>query len=154
MNRSRRVAVLLTGAALAATIAAAAVLGERTDSSPIDVRNPYFAGYYTPTDTLDLGYRSLAAGRYNLAFSMTVRSTAESPGVALNCNFADPNGVVGYLAGSVRTVLADGEAISIVFDGDFEIPEVTVALRCSPTSAGHLEAQFTDVTLTATPLPS
>ena len=144
------IAALPLAGAVTASAVATTHIGD--GPGPSSTVTPYFDGYYEENSALPLGYTTLAEGRYRLGYSLEVRATSSEPDTELRCNFADSNGIIGYLAGEVQRVPADGTLHHLEYTRVFPLPEITVALRCAPSRTGHFTADFRVTSVSVVPL--
>jgi hypothetical protein len=149
MRHARSIPLALAAAALTAALASAAAAASHTVPGAGRSPHPYIWGYFTSTDRLPLDYLSLDAGRYRLHYSVDITAIAQGPRTTLSCSFEDPNGVIGYLQRDKQVVPTRGVRTHVAFTGPFQLPDITVALRCVPSEAGQLAVRFTDLSVTA-----
>ena len=149
MTATRVLPVVLAGGALVAVVAGALLSVPRTATAiEDDGRTRFFSGVYSPVEPLLPAYVTLENGEYQLTYSMDVRVTSPQPGLQLNCGFVDANGVVGYLARGTPTVVpATGVLTRVEYTGRFRLPEITVAVRCLPSTMAVMRASFTNITI-------
>lgn len=157
VKRGRALAISLIGVALA-VVAAAMVsvagavseFGSPPDAAPSGTTgaDQFFRGYYAADEPLALAYRTIPYGSYVLEYSMDVRFFASDRRAVLECGFVDANGVIGYLENSARVEIPPtGETRKVTFSAAFQLPEITIALNCTPSRSGELDVQFRNVAL-------
>ena len=154
MDRGRALAIALVGVTLVCALVStwSFAAGAPSKASADRGDDLYVAGYYSVDESITLAYRTVTYGEYDLGYSMEVRLTTSDASTVLECGWVDPNFVIGYLDSSPREVVAAlGTATPLAFTGFFQLPNVTIALRCSPSQTGELSAQFSNVELAITP---
>lgn len=139
-------AATAVAALLVAGGAIALVRGPGDDGSSLVV------GYYTPDDQLPLANLTIVDGAYNVRYSAEVRFFSRQPGTVLRCGLVDTSGRISYLPQSVSEAPGNGTWTTIAHDEAFELPGLTLGIRCAPSTAGPIGLAYRDVALTAEPL--
>jgi hypothetical protein len=146
--RGRIVVAALAAASVLSLVGAAWSVSSSAARTPTDGSSQYYNGYYEAGDSLNLNYATIPDGRYALGYSMTVVADSPTPDALLVCSFVDPNGRIGYLADNYTVFPADGTPQQLDLNQPYELPSITIALRCSPTTSGELSVQFTNIAVT------
>jgi hypothetical protein len=146
--RVRIVVAALAAASVLSLAGAAWSVSSSAARIPDDGSSQYYNGYYEAGDPLNLNYATIAEGRYALGYSMTVVADSPAPDALLVCSFVDPNGRIDYLANNYMVFPADGTPQQIDLNQPFDLPSLTIALRCSPTLSGELSVQFSNIAVT------
>ena len=145
--RGRATAVVAAAAAavLLGAGAAWAGMGAPADGSTLIV------GHYRPTDKITLQNRTVADGVYSVTYGARVRFFSAVPGAVLSCGLVDASGRIGYLDDTTFPVPAGGDWTTIGDTATYDVPEITLGIRCSPTVSGSVGISYRDVTLAAVP---
>jgi hypothetical protein len=109
-------------------------------------------GHYRPTDKITLQNRTVADGVYRVSYGAQVRFFSSVPGAELSCGLVDASGRIGYLDDATFPVAAGGAWTRIGDTATYDVPEITLGIRCSPTVSGSVGIAYRDVTLTAVPV--
>jgi len=112
-----------------------------------------YTGRFSADSPIRLTNRTLTGGAYTVGYSMEVLLSAAGEPVTLACSVIDTSGVITGLNGMSRPVVS-GQWVRIDVQNTYELPDITLGIRCVPSSTAPLTAVFRDVTLTATPSTS
>ena len=138
----------LAAATVLCVLGAAWTVSSSAARTPTDGSSQYYNGYYEAGEPLNLSYATIPDGQYVLGYSMTMLANSAAPDALVNCSFVDPNGQIGYLSTDFSVSPADGTVKRIERQAAFDLPSLTIALRCSPTVTGEFSAQFSDIAVT------
>jgi len=145
--RGRATAIVAAATAVALLGAGAAWAGSRAP----DDGSTLVVGHYRPSDKITLQNRTVADGLYQVTYGAQVRFFSSVPGAVLSCGLVDASGRIGYLDDATFPVAAGGAWTRIGDTATYDVPEVTLGIRCSPSTAGSVGIAYRDVTLTADP---
>jgi len=145
----RRRAVLVAAASVAAVVGAGAVWSA---TSEVPDGSSLLVGWYRPTDQIALTNLTVGDGTYRVEFAADVQFFSSSPGATLECGLVDASGRIGYLDGAVTAVAAGAGWTRIGASATYDVPEITLGIRCSPTATGSGGIGYRAVTLTAVPV--
>ena len=145
MGRAREsiTAGVLAVVAIAATGAAAAVFAPGTTADQV------FAGTFSRDRPVGVTNLTVVDGRYVVAYSMRVYVVSASDSVSLTCSVVDTSGRIAQLPGLARDVPA-GRWVFVEASDVFELPDVTLGVRCAPERETVLEVLVRDARLHAT----
>jgi hypothetical protein len=129
-----------------AVIAAAAATG---CASPDGVAS--FTGYHRVGDSLRIENLTIPDGRYRVDYSVRVQLLSRDPAVSVRCGVVDSNATVGYLEQALTEAGAGDGWVTLSSSNTYELPEVTLGIRCAPTLEGAFSLRVSDVSLTALP---
>jgi hypothetical protein len=146
--RVRIVVAALATASVLSVVGAAWSVSASSMRTPDDGSSQYYSGFYQAGDPLNLSYATIPEGRYWLGYSMTVTADSPNPDAQLVCSFVDPNGQIEYLRDDLKVTDVNGTSQVVERRSTFELPSITIALRCVPTVSGHFSAQFSDIYVT------
>lgn len=107
------------------------------------------SGYYTPDQPLVVSNLTIGDGVYRVGYSANVLFLPDNPLAELRCWIVDTAGRIEFFDDGVREVpprLWTRISARSVYD----LPALTLGLRCRPTENGGLTAMFREVTLYAT----
>ena len=136
MPRSTRSAVLACALLVALTGCGA---------GPVDT---VFSGRFSADSPIRLLNHTLTTGRYQVAYSLQVLFTPERNAVTLTCTVVDTSGSISLLEGMSQTII-EGGWTRVAASGEFELPDLTLGIRCAPGSPELMTVVIRDVTLTA-----
>jgi len=141
------------GLAVAATVAAVAVtIAAGTVFAPAQSDERTFSGRYSPNSPISLVNLSVADGLYRIAYSaqMYVDPPRDGLRLTLTCGIVDTSGRIEFFDELDRQVDAGGW-VTVEASGNYELPELTLGLRCNPERATGLVALVRDARIEATP---
>jgi hypothetical protein len=149
-NRRRLIVTLVLVAILlmiGAIVAFAAALSPVTAGpAPAD---RYYQSYLTPTDLLDVADTTVDGGTYKVTYAMDVHFAERTSAATLICGLKDPNHVIlRFSPDSVRRIRPSARPQHVEFSGIYELPPISLGIRCHTTVAGLVSAQFSNITLT------
>lgn len=105
-----------------------------------------FAGSYTAASELGVRNLTIQGGHVRVSYSLDVLFEHPVRTATLRCGLIDTSGTLDFFEGS-RTNAPEGVWTHLEFDADFELPDLTLGIRCSPSADGVMSAVFRDVTL-------
>jgi len=106
------------------------------------------SGFHEAGEKFDLGGRTVDGGRYTAGYSLEAKLLSPMTDVTLDCMLVDLSGRLTNLRQPSMVVRADGEWTTLGFEDVFELPEVTLSIRCTPSASGEISASFRDVRIT------
>jgi hypothetical protein len=107
-----------------------------------------FTGRFAPDAPIRLNNQTITGGTYLVHYSMQVLFKPVQDGVTLTCTVLDTNGTISVLDGMSRTITSGGWT-SIDVQNSFELPDITLGIRCAPGSSEIMTVAFRDVRLNA-----
>ncbi len=135
------VAVLLVGGGL---LARAWFADEKPDTQT-------FAGRYTSETELGVRNLTIVGGHVRVAYAFDVLFEHPTDTATLRCGLVDTSGQLDFFEGS-RSNAPAGAWTHLEFASNYDLPELTLGIRCSPSVDGVMSVVFRDVTLTAEPV--
>jgi len=150
MRRSTGVRIGL--GALVAGIVAAAVAGSIADDPPVgssSIPVTLISGFHSAGEKFDLGGRTVDRGRYVIGYSLEVKMISAMPYATMDCMLVDLSGALTNIDQPLQVASANGIWTRLSFTNVYELPEVTLSIRCTPNMTGDLSASFRNVSITA-----
>jgi len=145
----RRVLVGAAAAGAAAALAAGAVWAA-TSTAPDGTA--LLVGYFRPTQQIALSNLTVVEGTYLVEYGAEVQFFSRDHGTVLHCGLVDASGRIGYLDDTTFPVPPDGTWTRIGDSATYDVPEITLGIRCSSTAAGSFGIGYRGVRLTAEPI--
>ena len=108
-------------------------------------------GFYSPSSRITLANRTVAPGTYLLGYGAFVQFYSTSPTALLECGLVDTSGRIGYIDQILSPVEPTGRWTRIGSSAVYEIPEVTLGIRCIPNGEGEIGIGFRDAEVIAKP---
>jgi hypothetical protein len=140
--------VIIVVAAIAALLALGA-LARVWFSSTSANDDKVFAGSYSSDSDLRVTNLTIRGGHVHLGYAFDVLfEPAREPGT-LRCGLVDTSGSLDFFEGS-RTMAASGTWTHLEFASDYDLPDITLGIRCSPSDDGLASIVFRDIRLFAT----
>lgn len=133
--------------ALAAIALVATLAGCANDDSA------FVGGRYGPDAPLVIRRLTVDSGRYTVGFSMSLRVVGSTTGATVACAIVDTSGSLNRVQPEPDEVVADNTWSRIEYAGAFSLPDVSLALRCTPSVPGSYSVTVRRVLLYATPEP-
>ena len=109
-------------------------------------------GYFTPSSGIPVSNHTIAAGVYRVGYSMEVYFAPAEASTTLTCLLVDTSGRIEFFKGGPQQIPA-GEWTKVGYDAIFDLPDLTLGIRCKPSADGGLSATFRSVNLYAFPRP-
>lgn len=131
----------LTAALAALTLAATGMLA---GCAPSDER--VVQGRYGPDAPIAVLNRTIGDGRYTIGYSLWIYVAPRESPVSVSCTVVDGSGRVAFFADLERTA-EPGRWTKLAAEGTFDLPEVTLGIRCAPATVATLEVVLRDVRL-------
>jgi len=150
MRRSTGVRIGL--GALVAGIVAAAVAGSIVDDPPVgssSIPVTLISGFHSAGEKFDLGGRTVDRGRYVIGYSLEVKMISAMQYATMDCMIVDLSGALTSIDQPLQVASANGIWTRLSFTDTYELPEVTLSIRCTPNMTGDLSASFRNVSITA-----
>lgn len=149
MHRGLRIgigAVIIAAAVASAALAFSA--GATVDPAADDATARLVTGRYSAGDPIILVNRTLDGGRYTAGYSMDIRVVSSTPGAVVDCKLVEVSGRLASL-GEPAQRATSGSWIHLEYARNYNFPDVTVAIACSPRSDGELTLAVRDVKIIA-----
>jgi len=119
--------------------------------SDATVADTTFAGRFTPERPVALTNLTLAEGRYRVSYSLTIYAADRGvPRTRLACSVVDVSGRLSDLPGLV-TGVPTNKWVRVAATDVFELPDLTMGIRCYPDRDADLTLVVRDVVLAAEP---
>lgn len=109
-----------------------------------------FSGDYSPTTPVSILNRTIGDGRYLIGYSLWVFAAPQGPAIDVTCTIIDTSGRVAFFADLERTV-PSGRWTKIAAESEYDLPEVTLGLRCRPIMPTTMSLIVRDVRLDVEP---
>ena len=154
MPRSTPRLVLSLAAVAAALTLAAVAVSLFVAQSPRDLT---FAGTYTSDTDLRVTNLKIPGGHVTAGYSVDVLYLPEGhrapagQATGIRCGLVDTSGRLDLFEPS-RTTAQPGAWVTLAFDANYILPQLTLGLRCSPNSDGAVTVVFRDAELHAVPI--
>ncbi|MBC7589933.1 MAG: hypothetical protein H7226_02665 [Salinibacterium sp.] len=108
-----------------------------------------FSGFYTSDSDIRVTNLTINGGHIEVGYSVDVLVVPNGVATGIRCGMVDTSGRLDFFEAS-RTRAEVGRWSALAFDARFELPELTLGLRCSPDRSGPLTVIFRDAELHAT----
>ena len=105
-----------------------------------------FSGDYSPTEPISILNRTIGDGQYLISYSLRVFVAPQSAPVDVTCTIIDTSGRIAFFADLEQTV-PSGTWTTIAAEGEFDLPELTLGLRCRPVVPTTMSLIVRDVRL-------
>ena len=115
-------------------------------AGPTATDDRVFAGSYTSDTDLRVGNLTIGGGHvrvgysFDVLFEPEVQQNTEEPGT-LRCGLVDTSGRLDFFGGSQLSARS-GVWTHLEFDAPYELPELTLGIRCSPSADGVASVAF------------
>lgn len=109
-----------------------------------------YTGQFGPDDPVSLGNLTIADGRFDVGYRLEVLLVPRGAPVRIACTIVDTSGRIGFFDGLART-LEPGRWTTLTADGSFDLPELTLGLRCAPDDAATFDLIVREAVITAVP---
>lgn len=106
------------------------------------------SGRFTVDEPVSLSNLTVADGLYEVSYSLEVFVSSQSGPVELTCTIADTTGRLTQLPGLERTVSVGSWQLVGATDA-FELPDLTMGIRCFPDRDASLQVIVRDAQLDA-----
>lgn len=149
MNVRRALVVALCVAAVVSLALLArswALSAEANGSSSVQT----FSGFSSPDSEIAVTNLTIAGGRLDIGYSVKVLVIPREPSSPIQCGLVDTSGRLEFFEASRQDVMPNGWT-SLAFDSTYELPELTLGLRCSTQIAGPITVFFSDAEIHVTP---
>lgn len=111
-----------------------------------------YAGRFSSVEPVALTNLTLSDGRYRISYSMRIYIADQSvPRVNVLCGVTDVSGRLSELPGLARLVPTN-QWILVAATDAFELPDLTIGIRCSPDRPADLTVIVRQLMLTAEPV--
>lgn len=121
---------------------------------PATATSKVFAGTYTSDTDLRVTNLTIGGGHVRVRYAFDVLFEPRSPDAGtgvLRCGLVDTSGRLDFFESSRRNALS-GAWTHVVYESNYDLPELTLGIRCSPSIDGVMSIAFRNIILTATPL--
>lgn len=133
--------------AIAATVAALGLVLTGCSASA----DRFISGWFGPDRPVALVNRSLSFGDYRISYEIELLVAPQGPPVEVTCGVVDTTGRIAFFETLDRTV-ESGRWVTIEAEGDFDLPDLTLGLRCAPDGTGLLDVIVRRVSLDVEPI--
>jgi hypothetical protein len=139
--------VILAGAGLIALLGLGALarLWFAPDPDPSD--DKVFSGIYTSDTDIRVTNLTISGGHVRVGYALDVLYRPSEPGT-LRCGLVDTSGSLDFFEAS-RTMAQSGGWTHLEYAADYDLPELTLGIRCSPSQSGPASMAFRDIRLYA-----
>ena len=110
-----------------------------------------FAGFYTSDSDIRVTNLTINGGHIEVGYSVEVLVIPGGSATGIRCGMVDTSGRLDFFEAS-RTSAAAGRWTTLSFDANYNLPELTLGMRCSPNRSGQLTVIFRNAELHATPV--
>lgn len=141
MPRSTPSRVILGVVAVATIVGLAALARSAVAEPAADERT--FAGVYDSDTDFRVANLTIGGGHVRVGYSVDVLYLPQGPASTMRCGLVDTSGRLDFFEGS-RTTAASGQWMTLAYESAYELPELTLGIRCSPNSSGALSVVFRD----------
>ncbi|MCU1412256.1 MAG: hypothetical protein JWR04_2963 [Rhodoglobus sp.] len=150
--RSTRSRVLLAAAAAVALLGLGLLVG--LWFAPGHSTGRLFAGAYTSDTDLRVSNLTIGGGHVKVRYAFDVLFEPKGPDAdtgVLRCGLVDTSGRLDFFESSRRNALT-GEWTHVEYEANYDLPELTLGIRCSPSIDGVMSIAFRNIILTVTQL--
>jgi hypothetical protein len=109
------------------------------------------SGFYAPTQPIAVSNLTLDRGTYSAGYSVKIFFTPHYAGSTLKCELIDTTGRVSFFTDSER-VVTGGRWTTLTYGDTFDLPDLTLGFRCSPSSGEGITVVFRSMNLFAAPV--
>lgn len=113
----------------------------------------FAAGYYEVDESIVIRNLTIDEGSYIVGYALEMRVDSPVPGAGLSCQLDEVSGRLAAFQETPTPVTADATWSRLEYFGRFDVPNVTVSLRCTPLQPGQYAISVRDLDLYATPDP-
>ena len=113
-----------------------------------------FAGTYTSDTDLRVANLTIGGGHVKVRYAFDVLFAPKGPDAdtgVLRCGLVDTAGRLDFFESSRRNALT-GSWTHIEYEANYDLPELTLGIRCSPSIDGVMSIAFRNIILTVTQL--
>ena len=148
----------MKGRVILAAAAVVAVLGlgllARLWFTPGTSTGKVFAGTYTSDTDLRVTNLTIGGGHLKVRYAFDVLFEPKGPDAdtgVLRCGLVDTSGRLDFFESSRRNALT-GSWTHVEYEANYDLPELTLGIRCSPSIDGVMSIAFRNIILTVTQL--
>ena len=109
------------------------------------------AGYYETTDSVVIRNLTIDDGSYVVGYTLEMRVVSPVLDAGLSCQLDEVSGRLAAFQETPSMVMANGEWQKLEYFGRFDVPNITVSIRCRPLVVGQYSITARNVDLYATP---
>lgn len=142
--------MIIAGAALIAVLGLGALARLWFAPDPDRSDEKVFAGVYTSDTDIRVTNLTISGGHVRVGYALDVLYRPSAPGT-LRCGLVDTSGSLDFFEAS-RTMALSGGWMHVEFAADYDLPELTLGIRCSPSQDGPASIAFRGIRLYAADL--
>ncbi len=131
------------GLGLAIAIASVALTGCAPSTDTL------ISGRFGPSNPVVLDNLTIADGNYVVSYSLSAFVSAKGVPASVSCGVVDTSGRIAFFAGMTR-VAQSGRWVELAAAGRFDLPELTLGLRCFAERDAAIDVVVRNVSLEAT----
>jgi hypothetical protein len=132
------------GRVLTVAVLVAASLGACAPSE-----STFAAGYYGIDESVVIRNLTIDDGSYIVGYALEMRVVSPVAGGGLSCQLDEVSGRLTSFQETPSTIDADAAWSKLEYFGRFDVPNITVGIRCTPTIAGQYAITVRNVDLYA-----
>lgn len=110
-------------------------------------------GVFAPDSGIAVANLTVRPGQYTVRYDFEARLDTAYQRLDLRCGVVDANGTRSFLIDDPRPVRSGSGWGAYLVESTFSLPDITLGIRCFPTSTGFSSVSFRDVTLSVTTIP-
>lgn len=107
------------------------------------------SGRFGPSNPVVLDNLTIADGSYIVSYSLSAFVSAKGAPASVSCGVVDTSGRIAFFAGMTRVADSSGW-VELAAAGRFDLPELTLGLRCFAEREAAIDMVVRDVSLLAT----
>jgi len=119
--------------------------------APASTHDRIIVGRFSPDSPVSFTNLTVTDGRYLVTYALDVFIDASLRKVDLVCGVVDTTGRIAQLPELVETVHS-GEWLRLFGEDVYELPDLTMGVRCYPVDDVSLQVVVRDVQLVASPI--
>lgn len=108
--------------------------------------------YGSPGQELALGNLTIEGGRYRAGYDADIQFISSDPFGRMSCALVDTTGRIGYLGDTLSWFDGDGVWRHISASARIDVPDISLGLRCAPSSTATIAVAVRGVLINAVPL--
>ena len=109
-------------------------------------------GYGSPGQEIALGNLTIEGGRYRVGYEADIQFFSSDPLGRMSCGLVDTTGRIDYLGNTLSWFDGDGTWRHISATARINVPDISIGLRCSPSTTATIGVAVRDVLINAVPL--
>lgn len=111
----------------------------------------FTTGYYSVDDEIVIQNLTIDEGSYTVGYAFEMRVVSPVENGEFACQLDEVSGRLASFQETPSTVLADASWSKLEYFGAFDVPNITVSIRCHPLVAGQYAITVRGVSLYAAP---